>query len=190
MIVGDGPLRDELRRLAQAEGVADSVWLAGARDDVPQVMAGLDASRCRRWPRASRTRCSRRWPARCRWSRRGVGGNPELVEDGVTGTLVPAARPGGARTRRCCATSPIRDGAAGMARRRAPQCEARFSLDRMVADYAALYERLAARRRGAMLAADAAHRLDTERLTDMCGITGIIDLRGKRSDRPRRAARA
>ncbi len=145
VIVGDGPLRDELLSLAQTEGVADCVWLPGARSDIAQVMSGLDvfvlpslaegisntlleAMACGRPVIAS-----------------AVGGNLELVDHDDSGTLVPAADEQALDTAllRYFVESDTakRHGAAARA-----AVEARFSLDRMVADYAALYERVAARR--------------------------------------------
>ena len=43
-IVGDGPLRDELEREAQAAGVADRVVLAGRRTDAREVVGAADAA--------------------------------------------------------------------------------------------------------------------------------------------------
>jgi glycosyltransferase involved in cell wall biosynthesis len=75
-----------------------------------------------------------------------VGGNPELVEDGASGRLVPAAD-SDALARALLGylddrASAQRHGAAG--RRLA---ERRFSLDRMVSDYGRLYERMLGRAR-------------------------------------------
>lgn len=141
-IVGDGPESAELARVAQSEGVADAVWLPGARGDIAQVMAGFDvfalpslaegisntlleAMACARPVIASR-----------------VGGNAELVDDGVSGTLVSPADEGAldkALQRYFAEPDVARQH--GWAARAA--VEERFSLDRMVADYAALYERVA-----------------------------------------------
>ena len=40
LLVGDGPLRDELERLAAERGVADRVHFLGSRDDVPRILLG------------------------------------------------------------------------------------------------------------------------------------------------------
>jgi glycosyltransferase involved in cell wall biosynthesis len=84
-----------------------------------------------------------------------VGGNAELVEDGVTGTLVPSANSEklGAtilaywRDRRLTQ----RHGAASRQR-----VEERFSLGGMVAQYESLYARLLRSKRGALAGVEAA----------------------------------
>jgi glycosyltransferase involved in cell wall biosynthesis len=70
-----------------------------------------------------------------------VGGLPELVEDGVTGRLVPA---GDERALAACLTDLLADPAARSALGRAGQARAQalFSIERMVAEVEALYERL------------------------------------------------
>ncbi len=42
LLVGDGPLRDELAALAEREGVAHAVVFAGRRDDVPALLDAAD----------------------------------------------------------------------------------------------------------------------------------------------------
>ena len=108
MIVGDG----ELRRAARGAG-------AGARPAATAACSPASAptstcssppstcSACRRTWRGSARACSTRWRSRGRWWRPRAGGIPEAVEDGVTGRVVPRARPAGAgrrRSRTCWAT--------------------------------------------------------------------------------------
>jgi L-malate glycosyltransferase len=42
VVVGEGEEERDLRRRAQALGLGDRVWFAGFRDDMPDVLAGLD----------------------------------------------------------------------------------------------------------------------------------------------------
>jgi glycosyltransferase involved in cell wall biosynthesis len=152
VIVGDGPLRDELNQLARSEGVSGAVWFAGARSDIARVMAGLDAFVLPSLAEGvSKTLLEAMSCARPVVATSG-GGNVELIEQGVSGTLVPAsdARALDAGLLRYFRDSDTarRHGAAARA-----TVEARFSLDRMVTDYAALYERLAVPVRGTDAAA-------------------------------------
>ena len=102
--------------------------------------AASTASSCLRSPRASPTRFSRPWPADFRSSPPRVGGNPELVESGMTGTLVPPANTE-ALARAMLAYCSDRGTARRHARGGTARRRARFSLDRMVADYVHVYER-------------------------------------------------
>jgi len=144
-IVGDGPLRQELRQLAVTEGVGGAVWMPGTRSDVAQVMAGLDVFALPSLAEGiSNTlleamSCSRAVVASA------VGGNVELVNDGVNGTLTTPNDPGSLDAAVLgYFMDPARAHLHGLAARAA--VEARFSLDRMVADYAAVYEMMAPHR--------------------------------------------
>jgi glycosyltransferase involved in cell wall biosynthesis len=71
-----------------------------------------------------------------------VGGTPEILSDGETGLLVPARNP--ARLSRALATlaaAPVRRRQMGSAGRKT--VTDRFTMDRMVEEYAQLYLRLA-----------------------------------------------
>jgi len=75
-----------------------------------------------------------------------VGGNPELVEDGMTGRLVPAANADSlAAALFQYFEDPVLARRHGRAGRHAVL--QRFSLDRMVADYLSLYDGLVASRK-------------------------------------------
>ena len=77
-----------------------------------------------------------------------VGGNPELVDDGVTGQLVPSAN----SEAMASAIVAYFDDAATARRHALAARQAavqRFSLDRMVRDYLSLYDALLRRHHGA-----------------------------------------
>ncbi len=91
LIVGDGPDRHMLESLALELGLQDHILFLGERNDVPQLLGMLDLFVLPSLGEGiSNTileamACSRPVVATH------VGGNPELVRDGMTGYLVPPA---------------------------------------------------------------------------------------------------
>jgi sugar transferase (PEP-CTERM/EpsH1 system associated) len=90
-IVGDGPLLPDLKKQAEAAGVADRVWLPGARNDIADIMRRFSvfvlSSIAEGTPITILEAMATGLPV---LSTR-VGGVPEVVIDDVTGKLVPAA---------------------------------------------------------------------------------------------------
>ena len=144
LILGEGELRDSLERHVREHHLEKHVFLPGFRTDVLGCMKGfdlfvmssvteglgtalLDAMACGKAIVATRT-----------------GGIPEVVEDGETGTLVPprdhAAMAQAILTMLADDEQRRRMGEAGLAR-----VQARFTVERMVAETAAVYGRLAGR---------------------------------------------
>jgi glycosyltransferase involved in cell wall biosynthesis len=140
VIVGDGAQRQALGDLLGASDAREHVWFAGERSDVPDIMRGLDCfvlpSRAEGVSNTILEAMASRLPVVAT----SVGGNPELIESGMTGQLVPAGD-SEALARAMLTYFNVRS----MARRHAKAArrvvESRFSLKRMVADYTALYER-------------------------------------------------
>ena len=93
VIVGDGPLRGELERVAAAEGVAGAVRFLGDRSDVPRLLQGMDlfalSSLSEGYSIALLEACAAGLPIVATR----VGGNAEIVRDGVNGALVSAGDP-------------------------------------------------------------------------------------------------
>jgi glycosyltransferase involved in cell wall biosynthesis len=93
VLVGLGPLEDDLRALAASEGVASRVLFPGSRDDVFDLLPGFDvfalSSRFEGLPisllEAMATGVAPVVTA--------VGGIPEVVTDGRDGLLVPPGEP-------------------------------------------------------------------------------------------------
>ena len=144
VILGEGELREHLERQVREHHLEKHVLLPGFRTDVLGCIKGfdvfamssvteglgtslLDAMACRRPIVATR-----------------AGGIPEIVEDGVTGLLVPprdAEALAGAAVRALKDDAlRVRMGEAGFARVRE-----RFTVERMVAETAAVYARVAGR---------------------------------------------
>jgi sugar transferase (PEP-CTERM/EpsH1 system associated) len=145
-IAGDGPLRERCLALARAAGAEELCWMPGRRNDIPDVLRSLDLFVLPSLAEGTSNTILEAMATGLPVVATAVGGNPELVVDGATGTLVPAADSlalAAAMRRyvgdRCLGA---RHGDAG--RRRA---ETEFSLAAMVAAYTALYDRLLSARR-------------------------------------------
>ena len=110
VIAGEGELRAALEaQVRELRARATACVFAGFRARPrPAAARVLACSACPRGSRGSAPRCSTRWRSACRSWRTAAGGIPEAVEDGVSGRVVPVARPGRTRRRRssrCSATT-------------------------------------------------------------------------------------
>jgi glycosyltransferase involved in cell wall biosynthesis len=89
LVVGEGPLRDDLVAQLASHGLQDSVDFLGYRDDVPHVLHASDLlvlpSRSEGMPLAALEAFGCGLPVVAH----AVGGVPELVVDGLNGRLVP-----------------------------------------------------------------------------------------------------
>jgi sugar transferase (PEP-CTERM/EpsH1 system associated) len=137
-IVGEGPLRKEIENVLAQAGATNLAWLPGERGDVPAILRGLDCfvlpSRAEGISNTILEAMASGLPVIATR----VGGNPELVEDGVTGALVPPEDPQAlAREIVACFRSPQLAAARGRAGR--ARAEQSFSLDGMVRRYGDLY---------------------------------------------------
>jgi sugar transferase (PEP-CTERM/EpsH1 system associated) len=146
LLVGQGSAeqpRGGLDRQAAALGVEDSVRFAGVRTDVPRLLRAADVYvNSSRYEGMSNT-ILEAMAAGAPGVATGVGGNPDLVQDGVTGFLVPSGDPE-AMARRILelfrdGALRARMGAAGRAR-----MEAVHSMPAMIRAYGDLYEELLA----------------------------------------------
>ena len=92
-MIGDGPLRAEVREFLEQAGVADQAWIPGAREDIPDCLRTLDLFVL---PSLAEGICNTILEAMATGLpviATDVGGNPDLVAAGETGTLVPAGEP-------------------------------------------------------------------------------------------------
>lgn len=94
LVVGDGLLRGELERLVTDLGIADRVIFTGTRSDVGDLLRVMDVFtlssvtiECAPMALLEAMACGR--PAVCT----AVGGVPDLIDDGITGYLVPPRDP-------------------------------------------------------------------------------------------------
>jgi glycosyltransferase involved in cell wall biosynthesis len=91
ILVGDGPMRAELEQERERLGLADHVRLLGVRTDVPALLSAMDVfvlcSRSEGYSLALVEAAAAALPIIAT----DVGGNAEIVADGVNGLIVPPA---------------------------------------------------------------------------------------------------
>jgi sugar transferase (PEP-CTERM/EpsH1 system associated) len=149
-IVGDGPLRQELLSTARARNIADLLWMPGARDDIPAILAALDVFVLPSLNEGVSNTILEAMACGTPVVARRVGGNPELVEDEVTGSLFHCASPNDGPTQLAKAIEPYVFNAEMRHRRGAAarRCvEQRFSMQAMLDAYANVYDELLVRSR-------------------------------------------
>jgi len=140
-IVGDGPLRSSLQATSSALGVAGLISFTGARNDTPELMRTFDLFVLPSVNEGISNTILEAMATGLPVVAARVGGNPELIADGVTGRLYDLTDP--AALKRALLpylTDPAEcrtHGAAG--RERVMQ---NFSLDAMVRRYLDLYDEL------------------------------------------------
>jgi sugar transferase (PEP-CTERM/EpsH1 system associated) len=91
IIVGDGPLYDQLQRQVRQLGLEQSVWMAGDRDDVADILRLFDLFVLPSLGEGISNTVLEAMATGLPIVATDVGGNPELVEDGVNGRLVPVS---------------------------------------------------------------------------------------------------
>ena len=145
VVVGDGPCRAELQDVAAASGQGDHVRLLGNRDDIPAVMSALDVFVLPSIAEGISNTILEAMASGLPVVATRVGGNPELVEDGIGGALVPRQDPSAlAAAIAAYVADPELRRRHGLASRQ--RATGHFSLERMAEAYANLYTSLAADR--------------------------------------------
>jgi sugar transferase (PEP-CTERM/EpsH1 system associated) len=144
-LIGEGPCRAALEARAARPDLARRVRMLGERSDVPRLLAGLDVFTLPSIAEGISNTVLEAMSTGLPVVATRTGGNPELVEDGVTGRLVPVA------DRRALADALW--GYVGDAHLRALHGKAgrqravdEFSLDRMTGRYRELYRTLVAQK--------------------------------------------
>ena len=144
VMVGDGPLRGQAQQLLDAASLGALAWLPGERSDVPDVMRGLDGFALPSLAEGVSNTILEAMATALPVVATRVGGNAELVDEGVSGAIVPAADwQALAAALAQLASQPERAAAMGLAGRHAVL--RRFSLDAMVSAYQGLYDQLLGR---------------------------------------------
>jgi sugar transferase (PEP-CTERM/EpsH1 system associated) len=144
-IVGDGPARAAFEAHARRLGVNEHVRFLGNRSDMEAVYPLFDIFVLPSYSEGISLTLLEAGSCALPVIATAVGGNPEIITDGVTGRLVPP-RNAEALAEAVLAYWQAMDAARSMGRAaRQSICE-RFSLDRMAREYVGLYSELCARK--------------------------------------------
>jgi len=138
-MVGDGPLRMSVQAILSDAGLADLAWLPGERSDVPELMRAMDVFVLPSLAEGISNTILEAMASGLPVVATAVGGNPELVNHGGTGLVVPSddVAAMAAAMARLAADAGERH-AFGRAAR--AEVELRFSLQAMVQAYQRLYD--------------------------------------------------
>lgn len=89
-IVGDGPLRESISEQMQAAGLSDRLWLPGSRSDIPEILRSLDCFVLPSYAEGTSCTLQEAMATGLTVVATDVGGNFDLLENGVHGYLVPS----------------------------------------------------------------------------------------------------
>ena len=141
VLIGDGPVRIELEQIIHDAGVQSYVWMAGEREDIPELLRSLDLFVLPSAAEGISNTILEAMASGLPIVATDVGGNPELVREGMTGSLVPPKNP---RAMAEAMARYVKDpglvqrhGLAGQA-----VVESRFSMEAMINGYLAVYDSL------------------------------------------------
>jgi glycosyltransferase involved in cell wall biosynthesis len=143
VLVGEGAMRSEFEAQAEAAGVKPNFLFLGRRADVPEILACCDIavlpSLAEGMPNAVLEYMAAGIPVIAS----ALGGNLEVIEDGVSGLLVPSQHPKALSEalNRLLSDDQLASRVAEAARERVVQ---RFSFEHLVEEVDALYTRLLA----------------------------------------------
>jgi sugar transferase (PEP-CTERM/EpsH1 system associated) len=142
VLTGEGPERAALQDLARSLGIASRVRLLGHRDDVSRVLGAFDVFVL---PSLSEGMSNTLLEAMARGVApvvSDVGGNAEIVRDGVCGLVFPSddVPALSSRLASLCSDPARRSALAASARARVTES---FGMDAMIGRYERLYERVA-----------------------------------------------
>ncbi len=138
-VIGEGPLREEAKRLLRLANSEHLAWLPGERADIPELMREFDLFVLPSLREGISNTILEAMASGLPVVATRVGGNPELVEEGETGMLVPPAGPDdmAAAIRRYAGDAGMVKSHGLAGRRRA---DTRFSMDAMVNGYLTVYD--------------------------------------------------
>ncbi|HEY9194602.1 MAG TPA: TIGR03088 family PEP-CTERM/XrtA system glycosyltransferase [Methyloversatilis sp.] len=142
VIVGDGGARESCQRMLDEAGLAGQAWLPGERSDIAELMRGFDLFVLPSLGEGISNTILEAMACGLPVVATRVGGNPELVDDGVNGRLFePGDVAALSAMLRIYMSDPSVLAAHGSASRQ--RVEASFSIEAMVAGYRDVYLSLA-----------------------------------------------
>ena len=147
VMIGEGPLRAQAQAMLEEAGVAELAWLPGQRDDIAEILRGLDCFVLPSLAEGISNTILEAMASGLPVIATDVGGNAELIEAGRSGELVAVSDPQAMAEQiaRYAQDAP-QARAAGLAGR--ARVENEFSLQAMSRSYQNLYDRLLSARAG------------------------------------------
>ncbi len=142
-LIGDGPLSAGLRRAAEELGIADLVWMPGDREDIPELLQMLDVFVLPSLAEGISNTVLEAMASGLPVIATRTGGNPELIDDGDNGRLVPVSDPralADAIAGMIAKPETIRE----MGARGREKVQQRFNWTRTVDDYLTVYDEVLA----------------------------------------------
>lgn len=141
VIVGDGESRAACLQLLEQHGATALAWLPGERADIPQLMAAMDIFVLPSLGEGISNTILEAMASGLPVVATAVGGNPELVQPGVTGAMVSAADP---EAMAQALLSYARDAALRNRHGQAARAviDGGFSMDAMTRGYLSVYDRV------------------------------------------------
>ena len=140
VMIGDGPLRNEAQALLEQAGCADLAWLPGERNDVPEILRGLDGFVLPSLAEGISNTILEAMACGLPVIATDVGGNGELIAAGTTGTLV-ASGDVPSMAAEIVRLSQQKEKARAMGESGRRLVEQKFSMESMVRQYQSLYDR-------------------------------------------------
>lgn len=141
VMVGEGPLRAESLAIVKAAGLAELAWMPGARNDTPEIIRGLDCFVLPSLSEGISNTILEAMASSLPIIATAVGGNVELVQDGLNGYLVPPANPE-SLAKAIVVFAQQRESAKRMGEKSRQLVENHYSMSAMVSNYQQLYDRL------------------------------------------------
>ena len=144
IMIGDGPLRQESQAILEAAGLADLAWLPGERKDIQDIMRGLDCFVLPSLGEGISNTILEAMASGLPVIATAVGGNVELVSEGKSGRLVPAAD-SSALAHAIVDLAQQPEFAKTLGQQGRQQIEQHYSMTAMVESYQQIYDRLLGR---------------------------------------------